>query len=430
MIGKIFDTKLSNRSDIMAYYIDKDGKKRDKNLYDEDNEKAYDNYLLAKAINREAKRELKRREDSSMLQKIKEWLLKEGNKELADIMQKEESRSRYVYVAENILNNIDSDKSKEYAKWLYNKAIELSEYNTEYIWIAESIYDHLGDTKWTKIVYIQAESLISDTYSAIDMAESISDRVDDTQWCERMVEKGIDYACNSEDYTYVARAKIDLFEDYDSAKEQYKKALSIADSIEDYCSVAAEVLDGDLLDDYDWADKIYKKALESSKNISDMTTVAEYVCDDNTLGDEKWAKDIYKKAYKKSSTIKEYLLVSDSMLNFVSPEFELPAIEILKECESKDMSIDNYDDMLNLLYYKIEDSEWGDKIAKKASDKVTTIEECSQLSNILSHNKEILNQTITKIVPKISNDDERELVANIAEYELEDQIWAKSIREK
>ncbi len=106
--------------------------------------------------------------------------------------QEKETEDSWSYAS--LANEIIEAGDKDWARKLYQKAEDLAEDSTDYIYIIESVSDEktLGDKDWAVELSKKSESLAEDIYEHSNLAGSIYDCLEDKDWARDLFKKAED----------------------------------------------------------------------------------------------------------------------------------------------------------------------------------------------------------------------------------------------
>jgi hypothetical protein len=222
----------------------------------------------------------------------------------------------------------------------------------------------------------------------------------------------------------------DLLGDKEWAKEIFEKAYNKIDETYDAISLAEYVYSEDHLNDSEFAKRAYQKALDVVECPSDYVSVAESVSHIDYLEDKEWSKLIYTKALDEANSVDEKLDIASSIANIDTIKDRDWAKEILKECEDK-VKFEDKSRLVDILYdeYGLNDRLWADRVFEELIDSSDDIDSLEYISGNIMYNKRLGHTLVIKAIKLIEDDEQKDEWADIVEYNLDDEEWAKAIRE-
>jgi hypothetical protein len=244
--------------------------------------------------------------------------------------QEKETEDSWSYAS--LANEIIEAGDKDWARKLYQKAEDLAEDSTDYIYIIESVSDEktLGDKDWAVELSKKSESLAEDIYEHSNLAGSIYDCLEDKDWARDLFKKAEDIGSDDMHGFMSLAEKISWkLEDKDWARKLYEKAEDLAEDPSDYSGLAGSVADEDYLDDKKWARELYDKALDSDGSFDDFKGLCTDYLDDKSIFDEEYFEKAFEKALGLKSSADEYNI--NSFADSLKEAGETDKLEKLKE---------------------------------------------------------------------------------------------------
>lgn len=285
-----------------------------------------------------------------------------------------ESSMDFRYLAEDIVETGD----KEWAKRVYEKAVQKAEDESDYRNAAESIAnsDYLGDKDWAREVYQQALAKADSFSSLKDLADSVASAtyLGDNDWARELYKNALDLAKYSGDYSGLAMsiARDDGLGDKDWARVVLEKAINEAEDIDEWVDIAWCAADDDYIGDKSLGKAMYEKAEEMAPGSPELKKVAEGI--EKNLQNNEWAVTLLRKAKDKIGG--EEFVMLGNFLSLAETLANLGDKESAAECYSMAEShVDDDDDRQQLadeILASIDDVEFAHQIRSSMDSNTDT----------------------------------------------------------
>tara|TARA_Y100001960_G_scaffold288769_1_gene328119 strand:+ start:307 stop:1659 length:1353 start_codon:yes stop_codon:yes gene_type:complete len=297
-----------------------------------------------------------------------------------------EAEDSYDY--RSLADDIAAAGDKEWAKKIYGKAEEKAAENDDFRGLAKSVYQSLGDQKWSNDLYKKApltkeeikefkagekEAKDSDDFRGI--AEYIAD-TGNKDWAKKVYEKAEKKAKDCYDFYNLASSIHEGLCDEEWTKKNYEKAEKKAEDFSEFIGIANGIAEN--LANKDWAKKIYLKAEIKAEDIGDFFQLAESLCE--KLGDKEWAKKVYKKAEEKAKTFNDYENLVESIRNNLGDEKWL---KILKQKSPKELTVCGSQLIVDFSEYSLRDVNSKNKLREVLLEYLPTYNEGDRNSGLL-----------------------------------------------
>ena len=270
----------------------------------------------------ELKEREKEAEDSYDFHKLAEDVLESGNKEWAKkLYQKAIDCATDFRDMLSVVDSVadeDGLNDKGLAKKYYQQASDRADESVEFRVLGESILENLGDKEWAKEIFqkaldtkaFDASEEFSDHYD-LGVAVANSDGFNDKAWAREIFQKALDKAEDFDDHHSlgVAVADEDCLNDKKWAREIFQSALIKAEDADDHCKLGEDIARQDSLDDKEWAKEVFQKALDKAEDFDDHYSLGVTVANEDYLNDKEWARKIFQSALIKAEGSDDYLML-------------------------------------------------------------------------------------------------------------------------
>lgn len=245
--------------------------------------------------------------------------------------------------------------NEECTRLMCEQAVKKANKLYDYLLISTTVQFYFKDHDWAKQLYIKAEALARNTTDYLSLAEDVF-QLGDRVWAHQLTLNAAQNAMDVDEYVAVAQFLFCYLDEQDKAKELYKNALSVTNEVCQYTEIADSIY-------YTFNDKIWaKEILQHAENkISTASTMREY---GNLIqrihqyfSDKEWIQRLSLKMVENAKTLDDYFYITSIIIKRILKDEtwikEICIMAAIKATKTSDVI-----ELSNLLNGK-ESDDWG-----------------------------------------------------------------------